>query len=357
MKHEGIQLMTAGNHRVGLSRVAVLFMGLALSACGAVSESRSGIPQESGSVTPSSQPPTTLPTAVPTSYPTPAGSTEPTPIVTPAPTPRPPAALTGSAIATGSIAVVTVDGLNLRVSPNTSAKSIGELDHNAEVYVTGTSEDHATYRWYPVAVMFGPYSGTECHDTTCNRDQGWVASPLTGTAAWLADVAVACPTSPTTADAMARLDPLERLHCFGNRPLTLEGWTDSPCCSYWGILAFDPSWLAFPDGPGYFLTGRGAFANLQLRILPGSSIDPPGRGSIIRVTGHFDDPAAATCRAKLGGDGFDPTASYPPEWVPTHASAVLTCRTELVVTKLAVIGFKLRGGCGCAPPTPWRDVV
>ena len=52
----------------------------------------------------------------------------------------------------------------------------------------------------------------------------------------------------------------------------------------------------------------------------------------VTLTGHFDDPVAATCRAT--GTGSDA--------VPSDALAILTCREHFVVTRIKTV----------APPAP-----
>ncbi|MCA1571595.1 MAG: hypothetical protein LC798_14995 [Chloroflexi bacterium] len=91
---------------------------------------------------------------------------------------------------------------------------------------------------------------------------------------------------------------------------------------------FDPAWLAMPR-PGDFLSvaPRERFGPLDLRFPP----DGPGRpepGSIIRVVGHFDDPAARGCTVQPQ-DSAEPVM---PEVAELH------CREQFVVEAIEVLG-------------------
>lgn len=66
-------------------------------------------------------------------------------------------------------------------------------------------------------------------------------------------------------------------------------------------------------------------------------VSPPGgpsvqpRGTIVRVTGHFDDPAAAGCVIR--------TTAYQSTWVVWTGAAELLCREQFVVTEIEKTGF------------------
>jgi hypothetical protein len=59
----------------------------------------------------------------------------------------------------------------------------------------------------------------------------------------------------------------------------------------------------------------------------GPSVEP--RGTIVRVTGHFDDPASATCRIEPGSD-------FSGAW---SGASELLCREQFVVTQIEKLGF------------------
>jgi hypothetical protein len=109
--------------------------------------------------------------------------------------------------------------------------------------------------------------------------------------------------------------------CFGERELALEGFTDD-CSDY--FQNGDPKWLwtvhcTLTDIPGGYVLGSG----LSLYFPPG--IEPLDEEPLrVRVTGHFDDPAASTCVA-LPDPAGEP---MPPEIVRAE------CRARFVVTEV-----------------------
>lgn len=82
-----------------------------------------------------------------------------------------------------------------------------------------------------------------------------------------------------------------------------------------------------PRGP---IVGSGASSRLVLHFAPQSGLEPPPNASIVRVTGHFNDPASTTCVIAAPdhelSDPIDP---------PT---AELYCRERFVVDGYEVIG-------------------
>jgi hypothetical protein len=242
-------------------------------------------------------------------------------------------------LANRAIASVTVDALNLRASPSQTAAKIETLAAGTRLFVIGAPQQAGELRWYRMAV-FGVDGGVF-------GNIGWMATPATGDNAWLEEVEVDCPTSPTTIDALAILAPLERLHCYGNQELTVTGWVDTACCGYVGPVVFSP-WLADPNPP-YFFRATDGSVGMQFRFAPAAGLVLPETTNIIRFSGHFEDPAAPTCRATWD-DSYDHDGAAA---LPDPAEVVLACRTALVVTGYEVIGYKPPiGGCGCLPPSP-----
>lgn len=260
------------------------------------------------------------------------------PTATPVPTPVPNAAIPNRAIAD-----VQVDQLNLRAAGNDSAEILGQLRAGARVFTIGAPTETGGVHWYRVAVASGPYSGGPeyCQgDPYCEADIGWVASPITGNP-WLEAVEVGCPSSPMSIDDLDLLTPMERLQCFGNEDIIVTGTIDHPCCGWMGPIRYDPAWLAAPSAEAMFHAAR-----LHPRFDPDSHVDVPERGSVIRATAHFDDPAAPDCRQSVDPE-FEPedVMLQPTAWV------VLECRMQLVVTDYEVVGTEDLGPCcGVEPP-------
>jgi hypothetical protein len=120
------------------------------------------------------------------------------------------------------------------------------------------------------------------------------------------------------------------LACFGSRELSLTAFVNEPD----GIggttsFAITPSWIVggslivfgsarevspgYGDGPFFFVSARPSLGDLQRRYAR----------RWVTIRGHFDDRAAAGCRA-----------TGPAGVTPTKAQAVAICRTMFVLTSI-----------------------
>jgi hypothetical protein len=80
---------------------------------------------------------------------------------------------------------------------------------------------------------------------------------------------------------------------------------------------------------------------VEFRADPESGLDVPERGDVVRVVGHFEDPAATSCRAEI-----DPEVSGDdPVQLPNAARVVLDCRATFVWTDYEVTGSEDLGPC------------
>jgi hypothetical protein len=152
--------------------------------------------------------------------------------------------------------------------------------------IVGGPLRHAGSEWYLVESSFGTaYPGEIVWLPAVHRD-----APLVKV------VEPTCPARPRLEDLLYLL-PAERVLCYGDEPLTLEptmaqradpttvgGVTGTPP---W--LAADPSLRLFGEGGPDGVDGP-----LSVALAPSLGRDLP-IGPWLRVTGHFDDPAAATC--------------------------------------------------------------
>ena len=153
--------------------------------------------------------------------------------------------------------------------------------------------------------------------------------------------------------AILAVDVGQRLACFGRSSLTFQATavaTTADCVP----VQVEPAWLwcpptAFLASPGTADFGirsglvaradrsgptddmRLAFAGnvptLDVSMAPTTGVDRAAfvPGAIVRVTGHFDDPAAAGCRLVAAQPGWQ---------LPTPERVVRTCREAFVVTAL-----------------------
>jgi hypothetical protein len=115
------------------------------------------------------------------------------------------------------------------------------------------------------------------------------------------------------------------VRCFGHRTLRFAGFVRDPGVHGWlPVYGLSPGWflhiglfVATTTGPE---AERAPLTSLAIR--PGlGDLQAEHVGYWVTVTGHFDDPAAATCRA-VGPAGA----------TPTRAQAVAICRSIFVVT-------------------------
>ena len=241
-----------------------------------------------------------------------SASAEPTPSPTPAQAP---------VIANRSIVEIRDEPLNLRQQPSDSASIVSELAPALRLFTIGEPTDAGGLRWYRVGIV-----NRDCGDS-CNRI-GHVATPLAADEEpWITAVTIDCPASPMTVEALVGLAALEALHCYGRSDIVVTGTIDTPGTPP-VVIEYNPEWLAGP-APAQFVGPGGA---IGFHAAPDSELDVPERGDVVRVTGHFEDPAATSCRASPADDQEEPVE------VPDPARVVLDCRATFVWTDYEVTG-------------------
>ncbi|MDH4333714.1 MAG: hypothetical protein OEW24_00370 [Chloroflexota bacterium] len=150
---------------------------------------------------------------------------------------------------------------------------------------------------------------------------GYVAMG-SGEARYLELVPPRCEAGEPDLAAIVRLTPWERLACFGDRLLTVTGTYGCPVCGEWAPGSWEPYWLASPMNLNYL----GWPDALSLHLPPEAGLSALPNASIVRVTGHFSDPASTTCTIELGS------------WSVGPVVAELWCREAFVVDALEVTG-------------------
>ena len=155
-------------------------------------------------------------------------------------------------------------------------------------------------------------------------------SPDATVADWTGDAGPprACPTGRIDIVAIVARPNSDRLRCFGSRPLRFRAWVAGPT-DLGGVSAYRgiPAWLNDPFGYGTFLQAVDApFGRANVLV---GHLRPGVRFSRVNtwatVTGHFDDPAAATCRFIAYEASTEP--------VP-KARAISHCRSEFAITAI-----------------------
>lgn len=246
---------------------------------------------------------------------TPADTSEPS--ATPAPTLafEPPEGL----LPPNSIVVAVVDQLQLRDGPGLDADVTGLALAGEQFMVSG---------WFGPVVRDG-LDWYRLRPAVGGDLDAWAAAG-SGADRYLEVVEPSCPSgdpdTPTLIDMAIEWD---RLACFGDRPLTLEGTLGCGVCDGAVPGAFEPLWLAHPlGGLSLWADIHAGVGPLLMRAPPDFQV--PEFGSIVRLTGHLSDPASTTCVIStfVSGQAIAVDQTF----------AELYCRERFVVDDLEVIG-------------------
>jgi hypothetical protein len=291
-------------------------------ASASASASASGLP---------SQPVSAEPSAAASAGPsTPPGSAEPSADVAPEPVVDPPDGI----LPPGSVARVLVDGLRVREEPTTGAALVTTLA-NGELVAIGHGylmpdlgpRGADGFIWYPVrslGIDELPPVGSPPFEVSA--DIGWVAAS-DSTTPFLELVPPRCTDAEPTLALLQSLVEWERLACYGDRSITIEGVYGCGGCGGLQPGTFTPEWLAHPMNFDLLsVEPQDRIGPFALRFPP--DIERPEAASILRVTGHFDDPASAECVYEPGD---------PPNPIDA-TSARFYCRTQFVVESIEVLG-------------------
>jgi hypothetical protein len=142
-----------------------------------------------------------------------------------------------------------------------------------------------------------------------------------------------CPSPPPTAvESFGAMAPSLWSVCFGSGELKVVGYLAGCGCGGTTAQQAAPQWLIDPLGLSAFYlvsrsdpaeTGGGGFGAM---INPAHPVAVPPIGTHVEVTGHFDDPASATCRVFPGSGGFGS--------VLPRAQTVAICERTFVATAI-----------------------
>ena len=218
-----------------------------------------------------------------------------------------------------SLVRVVVDQLQLRTGPGLAAS------------VQGTA---LRGERFSVAAYFGPVvrDGVDWYrlGPAIGGDLDAWAAAGSGEDRYLEVVPPDCPSGdPALATLINMASDWDRLACSGDRSLSLEGTLGCGVCD--GTMGgdFEPFWLAYPR-VGLFLWDdfQAGVGPLTVRTPPDFEI--PALGSIVRVSGHYSDPASTTCTMSTF-EGEQATAV-------DSRTAELYCREQFVLDTVEVIG-------------------
>ena len=269
----------------------------------------------------------------------PSGTSSATPAASSAPTPPPPTiAAPAGILPIGSSVVITADELRLRQAPATSAPIVTTANAGEEMFLVTNATalgpvETGGFVWYLALYQPG------YHDWPTNPPgdpplSGWVAAG-TDSESYVELTPAACPVGEVGITTLYTLTPWERLACIGDRQITIEGTYGCAECTGDAAGTFTPEWLAHPIDVDLlrppFAQPVSAVENLVLRIPPElPQATPEQGGSILRVTGHFNDARSVDCVVAPGDPGQ--------ERVANDVAAEWYCREQFVVDAWEAIG-------------------
>lgn len=257
------------------------------------------------------------------------GDTSPSPTPSASPSTTPPAVPASDLLPPYSV-VRVLEELELREGPGTGGPALATIAAGQSVWILGSGEfgpvtiEGATYYPAMYALNFAGWpAGVD------GGFQGWVPTERDGLPL-VELVPVTCPALDALRPAvLAGMTAWARLTCYGNQEIVLEGTWIGGSGGIWPWEG-EPAWLVPPDVERGVSDADAAFSFvLAPGVVVPAALESGGGG--VRITGHFDDPAAATCVINAG----EPMVEQPAE------SVYLFCRERFVVTNVEL-----------APPQP-----
>lgn len=237
----------------------------------------------------------------------------------------------------GSTVEVIADGVRLREEPTTGGAEVATLAAGEVLYLISAPTalgpvEADGYSWY-----LGTYTpgyrdwplNPPAGDPTLS---GWFASGA-GSEAYVELLSARCPVS-TDIDGLYAVTAWERLACLGEQQLTVEGTYGCGGCGGLAPGTFEPAWLAGPS-PHTFTPPWAALPSvielMVLHVPPDiPELGAEQAGSVLRVTGHFNDARSTECVIASGEPGEEvPADDLAAEWY---------CRLGFVVESWEVVG-------------------
>lgn len=191
-----------------------------------------------------------------------------------------------------------VASLNVRKRPSTSAGIVGTVDQNDILRVGSAPIQADGYIWYFGTVISANGSLPALPKELLlsgEPTQGWFAAgkgDVNGFQEYVLVVDSRCPDTVNLAHVVAMLGA-ERLACFGNRSITLEGTFGCQGCMSEIYGYYEPDWLTNPNRMDLLWKEWMESGALRLRFPP--KLEPPPEGVRVSVQGRFANSAADDC--------------------------------------------------------------
>jgi hypothetical protein len=161
---------------------------------------------------------------------------------------------------------------------------------------------------------------------------GWLPEPNPLLALAPDPIGAECPALPADLLEFSVADVAGIISCHGDAPITFEGLS-VPCDGCAGSADGDPqpAWLMNPYTNVLYMSPIATDSGWQTTLILGPSLklDPAWVDHRLRITGHFDDPAALTCHQDVTADTV--------EWWTGPQSVITGCRQSFVVTDVTVL--------------------
>lgn len=248
----------------------------------------------------------------------------------PTPTPEAP-----SAFGLGGIVQAVDTDIVVRSAPGTGTDSEiypDSISPPTLAYVFAGPVPMDGYDWYQVVpadlgYLPSPY------------ELGWIAAASREGAPWIAPAAPECPEP--TLERIVELSATARLACFADEPLTLDGNLGA-CSTTAGTEGSGAATLVLPWSTGCHLQTFACCPDVVpyaggMTIFAAGDLHVPTdtEGQAVRVTGHFDEEASASC--EVSGDSWMDSRLRSAGWRPPPGWGEFLCRTEFVVTSVELL--------------------
>jgi hypothetical protein len=141
-----------------------------------------------------------------------------------------------------------------------------------------------------------------------------------------------CPARPSNAIAFNLVPSQWAVFCFGRQPMTFRAWVAECQGCFGGDEGADmePAWLLNPPDR-IALSPVEGLSDIVMPVTPVESliVQPEWTGHWVEVTGHYDDPASASCR-----EVADPRTGA--IQLPRQVT-IDNCRQQFVVTAVRLV--------------------